>query len=317
MEEVPAVAATSDPGFAGGQRAESEPVAATGSERALSSTDAAPPPKMICADDVPNICAVDRITVEDKSTAKTGPDCKVMDSAAVGESPDAGDMAAAGEPPASPVAPRGAGAGAAAANSDSPLPADDGPLSYRLPNGAPLVLQRGDITKWFVDRKTDAIVNAANEIMLGGGGVDGAIHRAAGPRLYYACKQVPVTPHGRCPTGEARITGGFDLPAAYVIHTVGPVFSSSQVSEPLLRSAYRSSVQLAEKSGIKYLCFPAISCGVYGYPYDEGAKVALQAIKDSAEKLSEVHFVLFERKVWTAWKKAADALLEPISASSH
>src|SRR5688572_5243558 len=124
----------------------------------------------------------------------------------------------------------------------------------------------------------DAIVNAANERMLGGGGVDGAIHRAAGPELLAACGAVPeVRPGVRCPTGESRLTPGFRLPARWVIHTAGPVWHGGARGEPeLLARCYRNSLALAREQGIRSIAFPAISCGVYGYPLDEAAAVAVR-----------------------------------------
>ena len=123
----------------------------------------------------------------------------------------------------------------------------------------------------------DAIVNAANERMLGGGGVDGAIHRAAGPELLDACRTVPeVRPGVRCPTGESRITPGFRLPARHIIHTVGPVWRGGAAGEPeLLASCYRSALELARAHGVKSIAFPAISCGVFGYPVDRAATIAV------------------------------------------
>ena len=137
----------------------------------------------------------------------------------------------------------------------------------------------GNITSLAVD----AIVNAANERMLGGGGVDGAIHRAAGPALLDACRAVPeVRPGVRCPTGESRITPGFQLPARHVIHTVGPVWQGGAAGEPeLLASCYRSALELAREHRVKSIAFPAISCGVFGYPVERAATVAVNTITAS------------------------------------
>lgn len=136
---------------------------------------------------------------------------------------------------------------------------------------------RADLTTLAVD----AIVNAANERMLGGGGVDGAIHRAAGPELLAACRAVPeVSPGVRCPTGEARITPGFRLPARFVIHTVGPVWRGGGAGEAeLLASAYRSSLALAAEHGLERVAFPAISTGVYGFPPDRAAALAVDTVR--------------------------------------
>ncbi|MBR0198456.1 MAG: O-acetyl-ADP-ribose deacetylase [Kiritimatiellae bacterium] len=136
---------------------------------------------------------------------------------------------------------------------------------------------KGDITKLEVD----AIVNAANELMLGGGGVDGAIHDAAGDELFEACLKVPeVRPGVRCPTGQARITPGFKLPAKFVIHTVGPVYLDGKHGESAkLGNCYRNSLALALENNCKSIAFPCISTGIYGYPIEEAAEIACSEAK--------------------------------------
>ena len=175
---------------------------------------------------------------------------------------------------------------------------------FQLTQSCELILSQGDLTAW----EGDAIVNAANERMLGGGGVDGAIHRSAGPELREACAQVPeVAPGVRCPTGEARITaasGG--LRVRYVIHTVGPVYRDSHSSAGLLAAAHRNSLALAEAEGLETLAFPAISCGVYGYPLDEAAAVALDTCRKHAGSLRAIAFVLYGQPTWDAWLAAAE-----------
>ena len=141
----------------------------------------------------------------------------------------------------------------------------------------------------------DAIVNAANETLLGGGGVDGAIHRAAGPELLAACRALPeVAPGVRCPTGEARITPGFRLPARHVIHTVGPVWRGGGHGEAQrLASSYRESLGLAHNHGIGSIAFPAISCGVYGYPIEAAVAIAVREVRDWLASGSEPRRILF------------------------
>lgn len=141
-----------------------------------------------------------------------------------------------------------------------------------------LTVEIADLTTLAVD----AIVNAANVTLLGGGGVDGAIHRTAGPELLAACRALPeVAPGVRCPTGEARVTPGFRLPARFVVHTVGPVWRGGMQDEPaLLGSCYRQSVALAAQQGLHTLAFPAISCGIYGYPLAQAAQVSVQALRE-------------------------------------
>ena len=159
---------------------------------------------------------------------------------------------------------------------------------------------QGDITTLNVD----AIVNAANQMMLGGGGVDGAIHRAAGRELYDACLAVPeVRPGVRCPTGEARITPGFRLPAKFVIHTVGPVFRDGLHGEPeKLAACYRNSLALAAENHCCSIAFPCISTGVYGYPIEDAARIAVDAVRSfmseraSARPDMEVVFCCFSER---------------------
>ena len=163
-----------------------------------------------------------------------------------------------------------------------------------------LTILHADITTLDVD----AIVNAANSRMLGGGGVDAAIHRAAGPELYVACVHSPeVEPGIRCPTGEARITPGFRLKARHVIHTVGPVYEGVH-SAPLLASAYRSSLVLANQHELATVAFPAISCGVYEYPLEQAASIAIETCRAHAGELREITFALFGQEAYDAWNSA-------------
>jgi O-acetyl-ADP-ribose deacetylase (regulator of RNase III) len=151
-------------------------------------------------------------------------------------------------------------------------------------NDSTLELAVGDITK----QDTEAIVNAANNRLAPGGGVAGAIHRAAGPELWEECRKL-----GGCETGEAKLTRGYRLPASYVIHTVGPVYSGSPEDPRLLESCYRESLRVAEEHGIKSVSFPAISTGAFGYPVDGAAKIALKAVLDVLRKKSKIKLVRF------------------------
>ncbi|KAJ7546822.1 hypothetical protein O6H91_08G055900 [Diphasiastrum complanatum] len=183
-------------------------------------------------------------------------------------------------------------------------------VQFRLTESCLLVLHRGDITKWHVNGFTDAIVNAAKPSLLGGAGVDGAIHRAAGPKLKQACRMLPNVERVRCPVGHAVITEGFELRVSRVIHTVGPIYDLQERRSFLLRQAYKSSLNIAAEQGIEFIAFPAISCGVYGYPYAEAAEIALETVKDQASSLLEIHFFLFEKEAWEAWMTVANSRFE-------
>eukprot|EP00871_Galdieria_phlegrea_P004966 jgi/Galph1/5470/GphlegSOOS_G4146.1 len=176
---------------------------------------------------------------------------------------------------------------------------------YFLHPNSWLTIKQGDITR----EKVDAIVNAANEQLTVGGGVSGAIHRAAGPAYTEACLKVPKTVGGiRCPTGEARIVTGGLLPASFVINTVGPIYSQVPNPAELLESCYKAVLGLANENKLHSVAFPAISCGIFGYPMNEAAEVSLRSCLKYHENVSDIRFLLFETEIFHAWNKAAEKL---------
>lgn len=163
-------------------------------------------------------------------------------------------------------------------------------------------LHKDDITKADVD----VIVNAATQKMLGGGGVDGAIHRAAGTKLLEACRKHKAVNGIRCPIGEARLTVAGDLQAQFVIHTVGPRYHIDENPQSLLASAYRSSLTLALEAKCQSIAFPAISCGAYRFPIEEASEIAIKVAKEFSDQI-EIHFYLFNDELLNTWKAAVKA----------
>ena len=176
-------------------------------------------------------------------------------------------------------------------------------------NKTKVSIVQGDIT----GQATDAIVNAANSSLMGGGGVDGAIHRAGGPAILEECKKI-VTQQGRLPTGEAVITTGGNLKASYVIHTVGPIWHGGSKNEAeLLETAYYECLKLATENKLASISFPSISTGAYGYPVDEAAKIAVSAVvsflKEQATSLKDVVFVLFDTRTYESYRRALQEVI--------
>ncbi|WFB06133.1 O-acetyl-ADP-ribose deacetylase [Streptomyces sp. LX-29] len=163
---------------------------------------------------------------------------------------------------------------------------------------ATIELIQGDITKQHVD----AVVNAANSSLLGGGGVDGAIHRAGGPDILDACRDLRASRYGKgLPTGQAVATTAGRLPARWVIHTVGPVFHASGGDESLLASCYRESLRVADELGARTVAFPAISTGVYRWPMEDAARIAVETVRQTETRVEKVRFVLFDERAYEAF----------------
>ncbi|GAA4617676.1 O-acetyl-ADP-ribose deacetylase [Actinoallomurus liliacearum] len=164
-----------------------------------------------------------------------------------------------------------------------------------------ITLIQGDIT----EQKVDAVVNAANSSLLGGGGVDGAIHRRGGPEILTACRELRASQYGKgLPTGQAVATTAGRLPARWVIHTVGPVYSRSEDRSELLASCYRESLRVADELGAATVAFPAVSAGIYGWPLDDAARIAVGTVRATPSGVKEVRFVLFTEDVHDAFAQA-------------
>ncbi|MFE2065007.1 O-acetyl-ADP-ribose deacetylase [Streptomyces sp. NPDC059467] len=161
-----------------------------------------------------------------------------------------------------------------------------------------ITLVRGDITR----QTADAIVNAANSSLLGGGGVDGAIHRRGGPAILEDCRKLRAGHYGKgLPTGQAVATTAGELDASWVIHTVGPVHSQSEDRSDLLASCYRESLKRADELGARTVAFPAVSTGIYGWPMDDGARIAVATVREADTAVAEVRFVLFDEQAYEAF----------------
>ncbi|HEX4817374.1 MAG TPA: O-acetyl-ADP-ribose deacetylase [Nonomuraea sp.] len=167
-----------------------------------------------------------------------------------------------------------------------------------------LTLVQGDIT----EQRVDAVVNAANSSLMGGGGVDGAVHRRGGPEILEECRKLRASAYGKgLPTGRAVATTAGRLPARWVIHTVGPVYSRSEDRSALLAACYRESLKVADELAARSVAFPAISTGIYGWPMDDAARIALTAVRQADTSVAEVRFVLFDAAAYAAFAAALDA----------
>ncbi|MEU1513508.1 O-acetyl-ADP-ribose deacetylase [Streptomyces sp. NPDC005811] len=165
-----------------------------------------------------------------------------------------------------------------------------------------LTLVQGDIT----GQSVDAIVNAANSSLLGGGGVDGAIHRRGGPEILADCRRLRASQYGRgLPTGQAVATTAGELDARWVIHTVGPVYSASEDRSALLASCYRESLRVADELGARTVAFPAVSAGIYGWPLDDAARIAVETARTTPTRVEEIRFVLFDERAYRAFARQA------------
>ncbi|GLY83715.1 macro domain-containing protein [Actinoallomurus iriomotensis] len=164
-----------------------------------------------------------------------------------------------------------------------------------------ITLVLGDIT----EQDADAVVNAANSSLLGGGGVDGAIHRRGGPEILAECRQLRASKYGKgLPTGQAVATTAGRLPARWVIHTVGPVYAKSEDRSALLASCYRESLRVAAELGARTVAFPAVSAGIYGWPLDDAARIAVGSVRETESPVEETRFVLFSDDVYAAFARA-------------
>ncbi|WP_460070854.1 O-acetyl-ADP-ribose deacetylase [Streptomyces sp. YKOK-I1] len=165
-----------------------------------------------------------------------------------------------------------------------------------------ITLVQGDIT----GQSVDAVVNAANSSLLGGGGVDGAIHRRGGPEILADCRRLRASHYGRgLPTGRAVATTAGDLDARWVIHTVGPVYSASEDRSELLASCYRESLRVADELGARTVAFPAVSAGIYGWPLDDAARIAVETVRTTPTRVEEIRFVLFDERAYAAFARQA------------